>query len=98
MAEVQRVTTLFGRRAVGFITSSAEIDGETTADPAPALVAARTGLVAFLQRWLEEVATPQRPRSVATETLTLRSDFISFDLDWTRIQVRCGGLPPKGKQ
>ena len=98
MAEVQRVTTLLGRRAVGFITSSAEIDGETTADPAPALVAARTGLVAFLQRWLEEVATPQRSRSVAAETLTLRSDLISLDLDWTRIQVRCGGLPPKGEQ
>ena len=98
LTEVQRVTSLGGRAVVGFITSSAEVDGETTSDPAAAIVAARTGLVAYIQRWLEEVATPQRARSVATETLALRSDIICLDLNWTRLQIRCGGLPPKGEQ
>ena len=96
--EARRLIDVFGRNAVGYILSSGEVDGETSSDPHGHLVACRTSLSGHISRWLEDVATPQRARSVAQETQLLRGDLQSLDLNWNRIQVRCGGLPPKGAQ
>jgi hypothetical protein len=96
--EARRLIDIFGRNSVGYILSSGEVDGETSSDPHGHLVACRTSLSGYISRWLEDVATPQRARSVAAETQLLRGDLQSLDLNWNRIQVRCGGLPPKGAQ
>ena len=96
--EGRRLVEAYGRGAVGYILSSGEVDGETSLDPHGHLVAARTAVSGYINRWLEDVATPQRVRSVAAETQLLRADIQSLDLNWDRIQVRCGGLPPKGAQ
>ena len=96
--EARRLVDVYGRNAVGWILSSGEVDGETSSDPQGQLVACRTAIAGHISRWLDDVATPQRARSVATETQVLRGDLQSLDLNWNRIQVRCGGLPPKGAQ
>ena len=96
--EGRRLVDAYGRGAVGYFLSSGEVDGETSIDPHGHLVAARTAIAGYINRWLEDVATPQRMRSVAAETQLLRADIQSMDLNWDRIQVRCGGLPPKGAQ
>ena len=98
IAEARRLIDAYGRRAVGYFLSSGEVDGETSSDPPDHLVACRTAISGFISRWLDDVACPQRVRAAAQDTQLLRADIQSLDLNWSRIQVRFGGLPPKGAQ
>ena len=98
ISESRRLIDAYGRRAVGYFLSSGEVDGETSSDPPDHLVACRTAVAGFITRWLDDIACPQRVRSAAQDTQLLRADIQSLDLNWSRIQVRFGGLPPKAAQ
>ena len=98
ISESRRLIDAYGRRAVGYFLSSGEVDGETSSDLPDHLVACRTAISGYITRWLDDAACPQRVRAAAQDTQLLRADIQSLDLNWSRIQVRFGGLPPKAAQ
>jgi hypothetical protein len=94
VAEARRNIDLHGARAVGFLLSSGEVNGDTVGEAPSPLVAARSGLVALVALQGELMATPSRAREAAPTILLISQSTVACDVKSTPVIMLFGGLPP----